>query len=153
MWWRRRRALDTLDKAIRDHLAREIDDNLARGMAPEEARRQAHIAFGNATHVRERTRQVWSWVWLDQARQDARYAARALRRNPAYAVATSATLALAIGANTAMFGVLQAVVLEPLPYRSPDELTILWREDSARQVRQQRSDLQTVDAWRRQALR
>ena len=149
--WRRRRALKGLDEDIRDHVARETEENVARGMAPEEGRRRALLTFGNVPLAIETTRQVWSWVWLDQVRQDLRDAARTLRRNPAFAATAAATLALAIGANTAMFSVLHAVVLRPLPYESPDELAMVWSEDPARNLRERRSSLWNVEHWRGQA--
>jgi hypothetical protein len=81
---RRRRVLDTLDDDIRDHIERETRDNLARGMAPEEARRQAILKFGNVARVTEDTRAVWGWQRLEQLAQDGRYAIRILKR-PLYA--------------------------------------------------------------------
>src|SRR5439155_10724142 len=101
----------------------------AKGRAPEEARRQAMLTFGNVALAKEDTRRVWVWAWLDEARQDLRYAARTLRKSRAFATAAAATLALAIGANTTMFSVLNAVVLRPLPYRNPEQLAMLWTED------------------------
>src|SRR5436190_20656277 len=91
-----RRALDDLDQDIHDHIERETQDNIERGMAPEEARRQAMLAFGNVALVKEDTRGVWTWAWLDEARRDLRYAARTLSKNPAFTAAAAATLALAI---------------------------------------------------------
>ena len=78
---RRKRALDGLDQDIRDHIERETQDNIERGMAPEEARRQAMLTFGNVALAKEDTRRVWVWAWLDEARQDLRYAARTLRKS------------------------------------------------------------------------
>lgn len=149
--WRRRRATQDLDDDIRDHIARETEENVARGMAPDEGRRRALVTFGNVPLAIENTRQVWSWAWLDQLRQDLRDASRTLRRNPAFALTAAATLALAIGANTAMFSVLNAVVLRPLPYQSPDELAMVWSEDPARNLRERRSSLWNIEHWRGQA--
>jgi len=82
---------------------------------------------------------------------DLRHALRALRKNPAFAITSAATLALAIGANTAMFSVLNAVLLRPLPYRSPDQLAMLWTEDPTQNLREGRSALSDVEQWRSQS--
>ena len=79
--WRRRRALKGLDNDIRDHIARETEDNIARGMAPDEARRQALVTFRSVSLTQEDTRAVWAWRWLDELIHDTRYAARTLRKN------------------------------------------------------------------------
>jgi putative ABC transport system permease protein len=147
---RRRRALDDLDRDIADHIERETQDNIDRGMTPEEARRQAMLRFGNVALAREDTRRVWVSAWLDEARQDLRYAARTLLKSKAFATAAAATLALAIGANTAMFSVLNAVLLRPLPYRSPDQLAMLWTEDPTQNLREGRSALWDVEQWKSQ---
>ena len=120
-------------------------------MAPEEARRQARLKFGNVALAKEDTRRVWVWAWLDEARQDLRYAARTLRKNRSFTTAAAATLALAIGANTAMFSVLHAVLLRPLPYRSPEQLAMLWTEDPTQNLREGRSALWDVEQWRSQS--
>jgi predicted permease len=148
---RSRQALDDLDRDIRDHLERETQDNIDRGMAPDEARRQAMLAFGNVALAKEDTRRVWVWAWLDEARQDLRYAVRTLRNSPAFTTTAAATLALAIATNTAMFSVLNAVLLRPLPYRSSEQLAMLWTEDPTQDLREGRSALWDVEQWRSQS--
>ena len=123
---RRRQILDTLNDDIRDHIERETRENLERGMAPEEARRQAILKFGNVALVTEDSRAVWGWQRLEQLAQDSWYAIRILRRRPLYALLSVLTLGLGIGSTTAVFGVADAVLLRPLPYAHERELGVFW---------------------------
>jgi putative ABC transport system permease protein len=123
---RGRRALESLEDDIRDHIERETRDNLDRGMAPEEARRQALLKFGNVALVREDTRAVWHWQRVEQLAQDCWYAIRILRRRPVYALLSVLTLALGIGGTAAVFGVAHGVLLSPLPYAHERELGVFW---------------------------
>lgn len=123
---RRRRVLDTLDDDIRDHIERETRDNLDRGMAPEEARRQAILKFGSVALVKEDTRAVWGWQRLEQLAQDSWYAIRILRRRPVYALLSVLTLTLGIGGTAAVYGVAHGVLLSPLPYAHERELGVFW---------------------------
>ena len=123
---RGRRALDTLDDDIRDHIERETRDNLDRGMAPEEARRQALLKFGNVAVVKEDTRAIWRSQRVEQLVQDSWYAVRILRRRPVYALLSVLTLALGIGGTAAVFGVAHGVLLSPLPYTHERELGVFW---------------------------
>jgi putative ABC transport system permease protein len=123
---RGRRTLDTLEDDIRDHIERETRENLDRGMAPEEARRQALLKFGNVALVKEDTRAIWRWQRVEQLTQDSWYAVRILRRRPVYALLSVLTLALGIGGTAAVFGVAHGVLLSPLPYAHERELGVFW---------------------------
>ncbi len=122
---RAKRALDTLDEDICDHIERQTQENIDRGMTPEEARRHALLKFGSVALVREDTRAVWISRRQEEMRQDVRYAFRTLRRNGAATLVGILVMALAIGANTAVFSVVHAVLLNPLPYPNPDRIVTL----------------------------
>jgi putative ABC transport system permease protein len=114
----------SLDEEIRTHFAMAIADRIARGASPEEAAAAARREFGNIGHVKEVTREMWGGVWLEQLVQDLKYAARSLRRAPGFAAIAVLTLTLGIGVNTAMFTVMNGVLLRPLPFPNPDRLFV-----------------------------
>src|ERR1700691_3417083 len=121
----RKRMMADLDRDIQDHIEIETQDNIGRGMSPEEARYAAIRTFGNATKIKHQTYEVWSVAWVERLLQDVRFGVRTIWKNPGYAIAAILTLALGIGANTAMFSVVRGVLLAPLPFHQPERLVII----------------------------
>ena len=125
MWWRRKRSEEELQQEMAAHLEFEVEERIARGMAPDAARAAARRRFGNATAIAERTREVWSIRWLEAAARDVRYAWRAMARRPAFTAVAVGSLAIALGANTAVFAFVNAIVLKRLPVAGAERLVIL----------------------------
>ena len=147
--WRRQEA--ELDEEIRFHLAEDTEERIAAGMSPAEAHAVARRDFGNVTLIRELCREIWGWGPAERLLQDLRGVFRMMRRSPTFTAVAAGTLALGIGVNVVMFSVLNTVLVQPLPYRSPDELVMLWTETPSQDVRENRSAFWNVEEWRRQS--
>lgn len=143
---RRRRALSDLDRDIRDHLERETLENIECGMSPADARAAALRKFGNVGLIEEQTRVVWRRLWIDQLWHDLLFAFRILRRAPGFSAIAVLTLAVGIGLNTAVFSVVESVLLRPLEYPHPERLVWLGEYEPA--VHHDMVMLSDVAAWR-----
>lgn len=121
-WFKRRRWEQRMDAELRFHLESQIEDYMAHGLSREEAERRARIEFGALDLTKDECRDERPARWLHQIRRDFQYAGRSLLRTPAFATAAVLTLALGIGANTAVFSAVYTALLRPLPYHEPNRI-------------------------------
>ena len=117
--WKREKELE---QEVRSHLEMAARERVERGDSAKEAERAAHREFGNAGLVKEVTRDMWGWRWLEEFVEDARYGLRRMRKAPGFTAIAVLTLALGIGANTAIFSLVNGILLASLPYPNPEKL-------------------------------
>jgi predicted permease len=125
MLFHRKRTADRLDKELQFHLEQQIAENIVSGMNPEEAEHAAMRLFGNPAVFRDQITEKWSWTWLENLRQDAGHALRQFRHSPSFVLISVLTLTLGIGANTAIFTLMNSLWLQSLPVRDPNRLVLI----------------------------
>jgi predicted permease len=125
-WWQIKKRDADLERELRSDLELEEEEQRDGGISGEEARYAALRAFGNPTLIREQTRAVWSFNWLESLARDLRFSLRMLRRTPGFTLIAILVMGLGIGANVALFTVVRGVLLKPLPFHDPDRLVMLY---------------------------
>lgn len=152
MFWRSRREREAdMQRELDAWLEAAAEEQEQNGLNSEEARAAARRTFGNATRVKEEVREVWGWTRLGILIQDIGYALRTLRASPGFALTTFLTLALGIGASTAVFTVVDSVVLQPLAYRDSAALVAVWEHFSLLSPDPLGPNPRHADLWQRQA--
>jgi putative ABC transport system permease protein len=148
--FRRRRKGSDFSTEIEEHIRLESERLREQGLSEEEAQEAARRAFGNVMHAEERFYEAHRWLWLDHIRQDIRFGLRMLTKSPGFTGVVVATLALAIGANTAIFSAVYAVLLKPLPFKNADRLVFILKKNVPRGWSRNPISPAEILAWRNQ---
>jgi len=126
----RRRAMETeLDQELRFHFENEVEKHKRAGATQQEVLRRARLAFGGHDQIKEDCREARGTSLLETSLQDVRYSARVLSRNPGFSIIAALTLALGIGATTAIFSLMDTILLKPLPYPKASRVAMVWRSN------------------------
>lgn len=149
-WFSSRHVDQEFDHELQTHLDLLTDDNVRRGMAPEEAERAARMRLGGVTQLKEINRELRGLPAIETFLQDTRYAFRMLRKNPGFTAVAVLTLALGIGANTAIFSVVYAVLLKPLPYTNPEQLFTAFQANTKQGIAETGCSYLNFEDWRAQ---
>jgi hypothetical protein len=147
----RRARYEDLAISIQDHIEERTEELVEGGMQPGEAARTARREFGNATLIQERSREVWQWPTLESIWADVRFALHQLRRSPGFAMTAILTLALGVGATTAIFSVVKAVLLASLPYKDSDRLVAVWTANLTRDNKPHPSTAADFAVWKQRS--
>jgi len=149
-WLSPRRVDQEFAHELQTHLDMLTEENVRRGMAPEEAKRAARIRLGGPTQLKETNRELRGLPAIETFLQDTRYAFRVLRKNPGFTAVAVLTLALGIGANTAIFSVVYAVLLKPLPFTHPDQLFTAFQANTQQGIAETGCSYPNFEEWRAQ---
>ena len=147
----RRRLERDLDDELAFHLAMREADYRSAGLSDDAAREEARRRFGNVTHLKEQTRDMWIFPSFESFRQDIRYALRTLRKSPAFTCVAVFALAVGIGGNTAIFSLVDAIRVRALPYADPERLVLLWGNVQRAKVERRGASYPDYLDWRAQA--